>query len=71
MIDLLDLMPLQPSRVFYRLLEFWLFFAACDDIEPVTIPPILGNVSFIGGKQDRPGVSRNPFDFDEPQFSGV
>jgi len=71
MINLLHLMPLQPGRVFHRVLEFRRFFAALYDIEPVTISPVLGNPPFIRGKQDPPGFSRNPSAFYEARLPGV
>jgi hypothetical protein len=71
MIHLLHLMPFQPGRVFYRVLELWGIFAVRYDVEPAVIAPVLGNPPFIGGKQDRPGIRRYPFNLDKVKLPGI
>jgi len=65
MIHLLYLMPFEASRVSNRILEFWLTFAVGNNIQPVTIPTILGDSFFVRGEQHISSRFTQPFNLNE------
>ena len=45
--DFCDLMPIQPRGVFDGILQCRIRTAVRDDVEPVTVAPVLGNTALV------------------------
>jgi hypothetical protein len=44
--------------------------AVRDDVEPITVAPILGDTALVGCEQNCASRGSNPLHFDEAQFAG-
>ncbi len=59
-------MPVELGWVADGLLEPRRIVAVGDNIEPVTVPPILGDATLVGREQDRTCRGAEPLDLDKP-----
>ena len=69
-LDLLDLVPREPGRVFDGFFKARLGVAVRHDVKPVEVAPVFGDALFVRRQEDGACDSTDAFDLDEAQFPG-
>ena len=70
-LDLADLVPLEPGGVQDGFLEHRLPGAVGHHVEPEAVGPVLGNPVLVGAEEDRSRLRGQPLDLDELQVPGL